>query len=111
MASITVKTDDGFDIEVKRFPDGRILVRHTDKDLVKFGEFKRLSDLAKHPEAPHFLGVRGVYPNSEYGSQAMDILADWGFLIIEGEQIMVGGEDGKLIVDAIARLEQQEGLS
>jgi len=92
MASITVKTDDGFDIEVKRFPDGRILVRHTDMDLVKFGEFKRLSDLAKHPEAPHFLGVRGVYPNSEYGSQALANMGDSGFLIIDGEQIIVDME-------------------
>jgi hypothetical protein len=111
MASITVKTDDGFDIEVKRFPDGRILVRHTDKDLEKFGEFKRISDLGNHPDAPHFLGVRGVYPSSEYGSEAMRILGDSGFLIIDGEQIMIGGEDGALIVEAIRSLEQQEGLS
>lgn len=82
-----------------------ILVRHSGKDADSLGEFNTIEMLTKRPKAWDFLAQRGIYTNSEFGKEALAHFGFMGFLVIHGEQIFVGPEDGKLICEAIKQLD------
>ena len=108
MKTSTLKNDIGEKIEVKR---GRvrgediILVRHAGKDADSIGEFNTVGMITKDPKAWDFLAKKGIYTNSEVGKEAMERIGFAGFLVIHGEQLLVGPDDGKLICEAIRQLD------
>ena len=58
MKTITLKSEDGETIEVKRGAENAILVRHLGKDE-QFGEFRDLSTVLEEPGAWEFFAKRG----------------------------------------------------
>lgn len=99
MKTITLKNEEGDTIEVKRGKGDMILVRHSDKDAEKFGEFNTVEMLAKGPKWEEFVAEEGMDISSELGKKAMEKMKYLAFLVIDGEQILIGPTDGKLISD------------
>ena len=109
--TITVKNEEGETIEVKRGKDHGvdiILVRHLGKDAQSFGEFNTIEMLAKDPKAWDFLAKKGFYTNSELGKDILGKMGASGFLVIDGSQLIIGPQDGELILKAIKQLDEQE---
>lgn len=102
---ISLTNSEGETIEVKRGDNGVILVRHSEKDADRFGEFNTVDMLTKDPTAWESLAKQGIYINSETGKDAISQIGNIGFLRIDDEQILVGAEDGKLICEAIKQLD------
>ena len=109
MKVITLKNEDGETVEVKRgkiHNSDVVLVRHSGKDADNFGEFNTVEMLTSGQKAWEFFAKRGIYTNSEAGKEALGKMGFAGLLVINGEQLLVGPEDGKLICEAIKQLDE-----
>lgn len=104
MEVVSLKTPDGRTIEVKRGPEGEILVRHSDLCPDFFGVFTSLGKLFEQPGAWEFLAKKGLYTNSEYGEQAMAALRQMYVLRTGTEDLFVSEEDCERIESAFDQL-------
>lgn len=107
MEIVSLKNSAGDVIEVKRGPDGKILVRHTDLSPVTFAEFTTLGAPVSKPGAWEYLAKKGLYTNSEYGKDAVAKLNQIYVLKTQTEELFVSEEDEGLIATAVVQLDSE----
>lgn len=108
MEIVSLKNSAGDVIEVKRGPDGKILVRHTDLSPEIFAEFTSLGKLATQPDRWEPLAKQGIYTNSEVGKGAIENL-NQTYVLRVGDRPYVSEEDVGLIMSACAQLDSEPG--
>jgi len=107
MEVVSLKNSSGDVIEVKRGPNGEILVRHADLSPVTFGEFATLGAPLAKSGAWEYFAKRGLYTNSEYGKEAVAKLNQIYVLKTQTEELFVSQEDEGLIASAVVQLDSE----
>ena len=103
--TITLKNEYGETIEVRRGPDGKIQVRHSDVDPKEFGEFRDYAE--RNSLIKKVVASYGGLATDDSELKQAEAILDGAFVagvVIRGHSYNLNSDEARLIRDAIKQL-------